>query len=51
MMTDPPKPAGADEICPMCKRAKKDHTPEETLACSQKMSEFEQKKEGGAGIE
>ena len=51
MMTEPPKPEGSDEICPMCKRPKKNHTPEEMLMCSRKMSEFEEKKEGGAGIE
>ncbi len=51
MMTDPPKPEGADEICPMCKRPKSKHTAEEILTCSRKMKEFEELKKGGAGIE
>ena len=51
MMTEPPKPEGQDEICPMCRRPKSKHTSEEILECSKKMSEFKEKKEGGAGIE
>jgi hypothetical protein len=51
MMTEPPKHGGGEELCPMCKRPKSRHTPEEMLACSQKMKEFEEKKDGGAGIE
>lgn len=37
MMTSPPKPEGADEICPVCKKPKSKHTPEEILACTRKM--------------
>jgi hypothetical protein len=51
MMTEPPKPEGTDEICPMCNRPKRKHTAEETLTCSRKMKEFEELKKGGAGIE
>ena len=51
MMTEPPKPEGSDEICPMCKRPKSKHTSEEILTCSRKMKEFEESKSGGAGIE
>jgi len=45
-----PKPSGSDEICPMCKRPKSQHTSEELLACSRKMKEFQKEKSGGAGI-
>ncbi len=51
MMSAPPKPRDTEELCPMCKRPKRDHTPEETLACDRKMKEFENEKSGGAGIE
>ncbi len=51
MMTEPPKPEGSDEICPMCKRPKSKHTAEEILSCSSKMKEFEGSKKGDAGIE
>ncbi len=51
MMTEPPKPEGTDEICPICNRPKRKHTAEETLTCSRKMKEFEELKKGGAGIE
>jgi len=51
MTIEPPKSSGADKICPMCKRPKSQHTPEEMLACSSKMKEFEKEKDGGAGIE
>ena len=51
MMTEPPKPEGGDEICPMCKRPKSKHTTEEILSCTKKMREFKESKEGGAGIE
>ena len=51
MMTEPPKPKEGDEICPMCKRPKNKHTPEEISACSRKMNEFREQKHGGAGIE
>ncbi len=49
MMTKP-KPSEDDEICPMCRRPKSRHTPEEMLACSRKMKEFQKEKSGGAGI-
>ena len=39
-----------DEICPMCKRPKSKHTPEEIKACSKKMNEFNNTDTGGAGI-
>jgi len=50
MKMDSPKPSNTDEICPMCKRPKSQHTPKELSACSGKMKEFEKEKEGGAGI-
>lgn len=50
MMTGPTESKEGDEICPMCKRPKSNHTTEEMLACSIKMMEFEKKKTGGAGI-
>ncbi len=40
MMTEPPKPKEGDEICPMCRRPKSKHSPEELLTCSRKMEEF-----------
>ncbi len=51
MMTEPPKPEGSDEMCPICKRPKSKHTAEEILTCSRKMKEFEESKNGGAGFE
>ena len=51
MTVEAPKPSDADEICPMCRRPKSRHTPEDLLACSRKMKEFEKEKAGGAGIE
>jgi len=48
MMTEPPEPKEGDEICPMCKRPKSNHTDEEMLACSRKMMEFEKNKTGGS---
>jgi hypothetical protein len=39
-----------DEICPMCKRPKSKHTPEEIRACTKKMNEFKDTDTGGAGI-
>ena len=51
MMVPPPKTKDTDEICPMCKRSKKEHTPEEMLSCSKKMKEFRDAKDGGAGIQ
>ena len=50
-MTEPSKPKEGDEIYPMCKRPKIDHTNEKMLACSRKIMEFEKNKKGGAGIE
>jgi len=50
MMTESTPPSG-DEICPMCKRPKSKHTPEEMLACSRKLQEFKKDSTGGAGIE
>ncbi len=51
MMTEPPKPKGVEEICPMCKRPNSKHSHEEILACTRKMNEFKEQKVGGAGIE
>lgn len=51
MMTEPPKPKDSDEICSMCRRPKRNHTPEEMLACSRKLQEFKKHPTGGAGIE
>jgi len=51
MMTEPPKPKEGDEICPMCRRPKSKHSPEELLTCSRKMKEFKKNTTGGAGIE
>lgn len=51
MMSDTPKQSTGEGICPMCKRLKSRHTPEEMLACSKKLQEFEKNPEGGAGIE
>ena len=39
-----------DEICPMCKRPKSRHTPEEIKACTKKINEFNNTGGGGAGI-
>jgi len=50
MMSEPPKQSSGDEICPMCKRLKNRHTPEEMLACSRKQLEFKKNPTGGAGI-
>lgn len=51
MMTAPSKPKEGEEICPMCKRPKSKHTPEELRTCSRKLEEFRGQKEGGAGIQ
>lgn len=50
MMSEPPKDKNADELCPMCQRPKSKHTPEEMLACSRKLQEFNKNPKGGAGI-
>ena len=49
-MTEPPKPKEGDEICPMCRRPKSKHSPEELLTCSRKMEEFKKNTTGG-GLE
>ncbi len=51
MMTEPSELKGGDEICPMCRRPKSKHSPEELLTCSRKMEEFKKNTSGGAGIE
>lgn len=51
MMTEPPESKEGDEIYPMCKRPKNNHSNKEMLACSRKMMEFEKKKTEGAEIE
>lgn len=45
MMTTPPKPTGGDEICPLCKKPKSEHTNKEMLDCSRKIRELETKDE------
>lgn len=50
MMAKSTPPSG-EEICPMCKRLKSKHTPEEMFACSRKLQEFKKSTTGGAGIE
>ena len=50
-MTEPSEPKVGDEICPMCRRLKSKHSPEELLTCSHKMEEFKKNTTGGAGIE
>ncbi len=51
MMSAPPKAKEGDEVCPICKKPKSKHTNKEILACSKKLNEFYNKKEGDAGIE
>ncbi len=51
MVTEPSKLKEGDEICPMCRRSKSKHSPEELLTCSRKMEEFKKNTTGGAGIE
>ena len=51
MMTEPPESKEGDEICPMCKRPKSNHTNEEMLACSRKMMGLEKKDVGDTGME
>ena len=51
MTMDSPKSSSTDEICSMCKRLKSQHTPEELSTCSRKMKEFQDAKDGGAGIQ
>lgn len=50
MISEPPKSKDTDELCPMCHRPKSKHTPEEMLACSRKLQEFDKNPKGGAGI-
>ncbi len=45
MMTEPPKASGGDEMCPICDKPKSRHTPEEMLACSRKIREYQDAKE------
>ncbi len=45
MMTESPKVGGPDEVCPICKKPKRGHTPEEMLECSRKMKESQDPKE------
>jgi len=51
MMSAPPEAKEGDEICPICKKPKSKHTNEEILACSKKLSEFYNKKDGETGKE
>lgn len=48
MMTEPPKSEGSDEVCPICKKPKSNHTPEEMLECSKKIRDFYDAKEDGS---
>ena len=43
MMNEPPKAPSPDELCPICKKPKSMHTPEEVLECSRKMRDTEEK--------
>ncbi len=45
-MTEPPKSEGSTEICPICNKPKSKHSPEEVMACSKKMRDLEDSKEG-----
>ena len=45
MMTEPPKASEGDEVCPICNKPKSRHTPEEMLACSRKIREYQDAKE------
>ena len=45
MMTEPPKASGGEEMCPICNKPKSRHTPEEMLACSRKIREYQDAKE------
>ena len=45
MMTEPPKASGGDEMCPICNKPKSRHTPEEMLACSRKIREYQDAKD------
>jgi hypothetical protein len=40
-----------EEVCMMCQRVKRKHSPEELHACSKKMEEFRKQPKGGAGIQ
>ena len=44
MMTEPPRSEGSEEICPICKKPKRSHTPEKMLECSKKIREFQDAK-------
>ena len=50
-MTEPPESKEGDEICPICKRPKSNHTNEEILSCSRKMTESKEDKTDGSGTE
>lgn len=50
MSASPPNSKDNDELCPMCHRLKSKHTPEEMLACSRKLQEFNKNSKGGAGL-
>ena len=47
MMREPPKPSAGDEICPICKNPKSEHSAKKMLECSQKI--IESKKHDDAG--
>ena len=49
MMTEPPKPEGSEEVCPICNKPKSRHTAEEVLECSKKMRELDDAKKGESG--
>jgi len=39
------------EICSICQRPKRVHTPQELELCQRKMQEFKESKTGGAGVQ
>ncbi len=45
MMTEPPKSDGSEEVCPICKKPKSNHTPEEMMECSKKIRDFHDAKD------
>lgn len=45
MMAEPPKPSAGDEICPICKRPKSEHTHEEMLECTKKIQQSKNDKD------
>ena len=44
MMNEPPKSESGEGICPICNKPKIKHSPDEVLACSLKMREYDDAK-------